>query len=99
MFKVIVAAVYRNDISCSDDEFFELVCNMKNVYPDVLRKRKIKYANTPEMKRLNDLHRRLLDLDGVRYYGHQVDDAVGELKYEIHELEKKKYNTSQEWNG
>lgn len=68
----------------------------ENVYPDVLRKRKIKYANTPEMKRLNDLHRRLLDLDGVRYYGHQVDDAVGELKYEIHELEKRIY-TSQEW--
>lgn len=96
LFKIIVAAVYRNDISCSDDEFFELVCNMKNVYPDVLRKRKIKYANTPEMKRLNDLHRKLLDLDGVRYYGHQVDDAVGELKYEIHELEKRIY-TSQEW--
>lgn len=97
LFKTIVAAVYRNDISCSDNEFFELVCNMKNVYPDVLRKRKMKYENVPEMKSLNDLHRKLLDLDGVRYYGRKVDsDAVGTLEYRIHELEKKIY-ISQEW--
>lgn len=93
LFKIIVAAIYRNDISCSDNDFFELVCNMKNVYPDVLRKRKLKYVDVPEMERLNELHRELLDLDGIRYYGREVDqEAIDALEYEIHELEKKIYS-------
>lgn len=94
LFRVIVAAIYRGDIACNDNDYFEFVCNMKNVYPDVLRKRKLKFADCDGMDRLNELHRKMLDLDAVRYYGHEVDtDAVRNISDEMHELEKRIYTS------